>query len=127
MASAAFWAGVGSSALVIGALIGFFVPVSARVLGLIMGFGAGTLLSAVSFELVLQAYNEVKDASVVIGLVAGALVFWAGDRLLERFTPSGEDPVVGATVSGPSLVLGATLDGVPESVAIGLALLGGGS
>jgi ZIP family zinc transporter len=85
------------------------------------------LLSAVSFELVLQAYNEVKDASVVFGLIAGALVFWAGDRLLERFTPSGEDPVVGASVSGPSLVLGATLDGVPESVAIGLTLLGGGS
>ncbi len=124
MAAAAFWAFVGSSALVVGALVAFFVPVSSRALGLIMGFGAGTLISAVSFDLVLGSYEETKDPSVVLGLIAGALVFWAGDWLLELFT-QGQDPVVGETVSGPSLVLGATLDGVPESVAIGLSLLGG--
>ena len=126
MATAAFWALVGASALVVGALVGFWAPVSDRVVGLVMGFGAGTLISAVSFELVLDSYIRTRDDSVVVGLTLGALVFWAGDWLLERFT-GGEDPVVGATVSGPSLVLGATLDGIPESVAIGLTLLGGSS
>jgi ZIP family zinc transporter len=110
--------------LVVGALVGFYAHLPTRAVGLVMGFGAGTLLSAVSFELVLESFRATEDASVVIGLVAGALVFWAGDWLLERFT-AGQDPVVGTNVSGPSLVLGATLDGVPESVAIGLTLLGG--
>ncbi len=126
MGAAAFWSFVGAAALVVGALAGFYLHPSDRVLGLIMGFGAGTLLSAVSFELVLQSYKATEDGSVVLGLVAGALVFWAGDRLLEQLT-AGEDPVVGRTVSGPSLALGATLDGIPESVAIGLTLLGGGT
>ena len=115
---------MGASALVIGALVGFYGHLPARAVGLVMGFGAGTLLSAVAFDLVLQAYRTADDRSVVVGLVTGALAFWAGDWLVERFT-AGQDPVVGSSVSGPSLVLGATLDGVPESVAIGLTLLGG--
>jgi ZIP family zinc transporter len=122
--AASFWAAVGASALIIGALIGFYGRLPLRAVGLVMGFGAGTLLSAVSFELVLESYLATDDLSVVVGLVAGALVFWAGDSLLERFT-AGQDPVVGTTVSGPSLALGATLDGIPESVAIGLTLLSG--
>jgi zinc transporter, ZIP family len=124
MPAAAFWALVGASALVVGALVGFYLHVSSRAVGLVMGFGAGTLISAVAFDLVLESYRRTGDASVIVGLTLGALMFWAGDRLLERFT-GGQDPVVGATVSGPSLVLGATLDGIPESVAIGLTLLGG--
>lgn len=124
MASAAFWSFVGASSLFIGAAIGYWTNVSTRVLGLVMGFGAGTLVSAVSFDLVLPAHREAGSTAILAGLVAGSLTFWAGDWALERFT-GGEDPVVGATVSGPSLVLGATLDGIPESVAIGLTLLGG--
>jgi ZIP family zinc transporter len=124
--AAAFWAAIGASALIVGALVGFFAHLPVRVVGLVMGFGAGTLLSAVSFDLVLESYVATRDSSVVIGLIAGAVVFWSGDWLLERRT-SGQDPVVGTTVSGPSLVLGATLDGIPESVAIGLTLLGGDS
>ena len=126
MAAAALWAFVGASALVIGAVAGTFLPVSRRLVGLVMGFGAGALISAVSYDLVAEAYREAGRASTLVGLSAGALMFWAGDWLLERRT-GGEDPVVETTVSGPSLVLGAVLDGVPESLAIGITLLGGNS
>ncbi len=126
MAAAAFWAFVGASGLVIGALVGTLLPVSRRLVGLVMGFGAGALISAVAYDLVVDAYREAGRGSTLVGLSAGALVFWAGDWLLERRT-GGEDPVVETTVSGPSLVLGAVLDGVPESLAIGITLLGGQS
>jgi zinc transporter, ZIP family len=124
MGAAAFWSFVGASSLVLGALAGVYLSISPRVIGLVMGFGAGTLISAVAYDLVLEAYREAGQRSTLIGLSAGALLFWAGDWLLERRT-GGEDPVVEATVSGPSLVLGALLDGVPESLAIGVTLIGG--
>lgn len=124
MGAAAFWSFVGASSLVLGALAGVFLSISARTIGLVMGFGAGTLISAVSYDLVADAFQEAGRTSTFIGLCAGALLFWGGDRLLERRT-GGQDPVVEATVSGPSLVLGALLDGVPESLAIGVTLLGG--
>ncbi|HAM21972.1 MAG TPA: ZIP family zinc transporter [Actinobacteria bacterium] len=132
MLTAAFWALIGSGALVVGALLGFWLGVSRRTLGLIMGFGAGTLLSAVSFDLVFEAFKESEGLPIVIGLLAGAFAFWGGDILIERMqtgkgsTPeSGDQDPEGEPGSGLQLALGATLDGVPESVAIGLTLLGG--
>lgn len=124
MGAAAFWSFVGASALVLGALAGMYLAVTSRIVGLVMGFGAGTLISAVAYDLVGEAFAEGGRVSTIVGLSAGALVFWAGDWLLERRT-GGDDPVVEATVSGPSLVLGALLDGIPESLAIGVTLLGG--
>lgn len=132
MLDAAFWSFIGAAALVVGALLGFWLDVSKRTLGLIMGFGAGTLISAISFDLVWKAYSEAPGWSIFAGLVAGAFVFWAGDILIERMQKKSGPPSqdIGArsgeeTGTGLQLALGATLDGVPESVAIGLTLLGG--
>ena len=80
MVDAAFWALVGSGALIVGAFLGFWLNVSKRTLGLIMGFGAGTLLSAVSFDLVFEAFKEAEGLRIVIGLLAGAFAFWGGGR-----------------------------------------------
>ncbi len=134
MAAAAFWAFIGSGALIVGALLGFWLKVSKRTLGLIMGFGAGTLVSAVAFDLVAEAFHEAPGLPIVIGLLAGAFAFWGGDLALEHYSkkkrakagePGDEEPIE-EEGSGLQLALGATLDGVPESVAIGLTLLGGG-
>lgn len=126
MGEAAFWAFVGSSSLLIFAVVGGRLNVPIRTIGLVMGFGAGTLISVVTYELVYEAFHAAGRRPTLLGLSSGALLFWFGDWLLERRT-GGEDPVVEATVSGPSLVLGALLDGIPESLAIGITLLGGGS
>lgn len=135
MAAAAFWAFIGAGALLVGALLGFWLNVSRKTLGLIMGFGAGTLLSAVSFDLVFEAFKEASGLPIVIGLLLGALAFWVGDLLIERIQskPSTATAADRASAdegdeepgSGLQLALGATLDGVPESVAIALTLLGG--
>jgi len=125
---AGFWGFVGGAALLVGALAGLYVKVSLRFVGLVMGFGVGVLFSAVSFELTSEAYDRAGADAVVGGMVAGALTFFAGDWLIDRRgghrRKNPEGPQEDA--SGPALVLGALLDGIPESAAIGLSLVGGG-
>lgn len=129
---AALWGFVGGAALLFGALVGLFLPVPVRVVGLVMGFGVGVLISAVAFELTGAAYERSGALPVVLGLSAGALTFYAGDWLIDRRggenrkDPTGTGAGAGSSAA-TSLVLGALLDGIPESAAIGVSLLGGGS
>ena len=129
MLLAAWWGFVGGFALILGALAGLYLPVSKRVIGLIMGFGAGVLFSAVAFELTSEAYDRAGAPSLVAGLAAGSLTFFAGDWAIDcrggnrRKSPNG--PAANAT--GAALVLGALLDGIPESAAIGITVVEGGS
>jgi ZIP family zinc transporter len=132
MLQAAFWGFVGGGALLIGAGVGLFVRVPLRVVGLVMGFGVGVLISAVAFELTGAAYDRAGAWPVVLGLSAGSLTFYAGDRVIDRRgagsrkDPSGTGAGAGSSAAS-ALVLGALLDGIPESAAIGVSLLGGGS
>ncbi|HEX5523844.1 MAG TPA: ZIP family zinc transporter [Pedococcus sp.] len=129
MFEAAFWGFVGGAALLIGAVAGIYLPASKRLIGLIMAFGSGVLISALTFELMSQAYDTAGATASVLGLLAGSLVFFCGDWLIDRRggnrrkSPNGPQAGAGAT----ALVLGALLDGIPESAAIGVSLIGGGS
>jgi ZIP family zinc transporter len=125
---AAFWGLVGGAALLVGALMGVYLRIPLRVVGLVMGFGTGVLISAVAFELTREAYDRSGAVPVVLGLLAGSLVFFGGDWVLDhrgaegRKSPTGMQSGAGAS----ALVLGALLDGIPESAAIGVSLIGGG-
>ncbi len=127
MLLAAWWGFVGGAALLVGALIGVFARASNRVVGVVMGFGAGVLISALAFELTHEAYEKSGGLAVVLGLVAGSVVFFVGDWFIDRRgghrrkSPNGPQPSAGPT----TLVLGALLDGIPESAAIGVSLIGG--
>lgn len=126
---AAFWGFVGGFALLLGAAGGIWLPTSRRFVGLVMAFGTGVLISAVAFELTAESYDRAGADAVVLGLLAGSLVFFAGDWLIDRRggdrrkSPKGSPAGAGAM----ALVLGALLDGIPESAAIGVSLVGGGS
>jgi ZIP family zinc transporter len=125
---AAFWGFVGGAALLLGALAALYLRTSMRFVGLVMGFGTGVLFSAVAFELTSEAYDRSGATAVVLGLLAGSVVFFAGDWYLDhrganrRKSPVGMQP----EATGSALVLGALLDGIPESAAIGVSLVGGG-
>ena len=116
--------------MVAGSLLGLYARVSTRLLGLVMAFGAGVLISAVSFELTLEAFESGGSGSVIGGLCAGAATFFIGDWLIDqRGGHRRKSPINQTHVSAggaTALVLGALLDGIPESAAIGSSLLGGG-
>jgi zinc transporter, ZIP family len=134
MLEAAMWGAIGASSLLLGAVLGLVLPLPPRVIGLVLGFGAGTLISAVAFELTEEAFDLGGADAVVIGLATGALAYFVGDYLVERrgaadrMSPMGATTMTGATsTASTALLLGAVLDGIPESAVIGLSLLDGGS
>lgn len=124
MGEAMLWAFVGASSLLVGALVAFVAPIGRRLLGLILAFGAGVLISAVAYELVDEAVAVAADPyAVASGFVLGALVFFAGDVVIDRRISAA----TGGGGGGLGIVLGAVLDGIPESVVIGASLLSGDS
>src|SRR4051812_24883721 len=118
MLEALAWGAVAASSLLIGALLGILRPWPTRAIGLVLGFGAGALISAVSFELAQEGVRVGGGSAVGIGLAAGALTYYICDTEIER--RSG-DAGSGAD-AGASLALGAFLDGLPEQFVLGLGI-----
>jgi zinc transporter, ZIP family len=128
MRAAFLWGALASSSLVLGGLLALRFRVSGRLLGLVLGFGAGVLISAVAYELVEEAFATSDSGSwVAAGLFSGALAFFGGNELIDRMGGAQRKSMGGEQEEGTALaiVLGTVLDGVPESVVIGLSLLAG--
>ncbi len=125
MLEALWWGFAAASSLLIGALLALARPPATRTLGFVMGFGAGVLLSAVAYELVAKAAREGGLTWMTGGLFCGAVAFTVGDNMIARFGYAnrkdiGGDPPAG---NGLAIVLGAMLDGIPESAVLGLTVL----
>ena len=126
------WGLLAGGALVIGAFVAWFVPVPQKVVATVMAFGSGVLISALSFDLVDEAESTGGLTPTVVGFLAGATVYVAANVALARHGAahrkrSGEQqPSEGEHPgSGAAIAIGALLDGIPESVVLGLSLLGG--
>jgi len=94
-----------------------------------MGFGAGVLISAVAFDLVEEGLDTASGhGAVVAGVFAGCGAFFVGDWLIDRIGGSDRKDATGAQESGSAMaiVLGTVLDGIPESMVIGLTIFQGG-
>jgi ZIP family zinc transporter len=113
VAAALGWGTLAASSLVVGALIGLARPWPRKAIGLVLGFGAGALISAVSFELAEDGVKIAGGLPVAIGLGVGAFTY---------FVASGR---VAAMGGGPALALGAFLDGIPEQMVLGIGLASG--
>jgi ZIP family zinc transporter len=128
------WGLLAGGALVVGAAIGQTIRLSAKTVARVMAFGAGVLISALSFELVLEAVHGGGLKATVLGFAVGAASFSIVNWMLSRQgakhrkrsgnqQPS-EDEVPG---SGAAIAVGSLLDGIPESIAIGLTMLVNGT
>jgi len=130
MSSAFLWGLIATSSLVVGGLLGSWWTPGKRTLGVIMAFGAGVLFSAVAYELVFEAVQHAKLTGFpTMGLFAGAFTFFYSDRLIGGMGGTqGEahEASHGSSLVVP-LVLAIILDGIPESVVIGLGILKGGT
>jgi len=131
---AGFWGFVAGAALLIGAAVGYFARVPQRLIAAVMAFGSGVLISALSFELMDEAFRRGGFDSTALGFLGGATVYTAANWVLSRRgakhrkrsgdrQPSEHED----EGSGLAIAVGALLDGVPESIAIGLSMLAGGA
>jgi zinc transporter, ZIP family len=80
------WGLLAASSLLVGGLLVILLPIGPRLLGVVMAFGAGVLISATSFELVEEAFRTSGLLSdVAYGLFAGCAVYAIGDAVIDRF------------------------------------------
>jgi ZIP family zinc transporter len=113
MAAALGWGALAASSLIIGAVLGLAGRWPDRLVGLVLAFGAGALISAVSFDLAQEGARIGGPGAVAIGLGAGAGTYYVASRAVEK----GD-----GDTAGPALALGAFLDGIPEQLVLGLGL-----
>ena len=130
---AGFWGLVGGSALLLGAALGYFVKIPQRLIAAIMAFGAGVLISALSFELMDEAYKRGGFDSTAIGFLGGAAVYTAANWYLaqqgakHRKRSAKQPSEAEDSGSGLAIAVGALLDGIPESIVIGVSMIEGGA
>ncbi|UOQ67094.1 ZIP family metal transporter [Hymenobacter volaticus] len=140
---AGFWGLVSGSALLLGAALGYFARVPQRLIAAIMAFGSGVLISTLSLELMEEAYKKGGFNSTATGFVGGAAVYTLANWLLARYGAkhrkrsgnqqkqelASQEQATGTDEAdnGMALAIGALLDGIPESIVIGLSMLAGGA
>lgn len=131
---AGLWGWLAGSALLLGAVIGYYVKLSNKTISSVMAFGSGVLVSAISFELMDEAIKNGEYLTTSVGFFVGALVYTLAAREVDRrgaryrkrssvLQPTEEEQ----SGSGTAIAIGALLDGIPESIAIGITLIYGES
>ena len=125
--TAALWGALSASSLLIGAALAIWLRPSNRIVGLVMGFGSGTLISAIAYELVPEATKG--DFPVVLGLAVGALTFFLADWIIDHHGGEHRKSIATKQQAGAGLAifLGTLLDGIPESLVLGMSLALGGT
>jgi ZIP family zinc transporter len=145
MLTAAVYGMLASAGFLIGVVIGLVTTPSRRTIAAVIAFGSGVLVSALTFDLMEEAFATGTAPYVISGFLLGALIYVLVDAVLERMAAEspkreGRDPQdvelgaarkretsAQAAVSGTALLAGAVLDGVPENAAIGISLATDGS
>ncbi|HEX2963941.1 MAG TPA: hypothetical protein VHO43_19230 [Ignavibacteriales bacterium] len=132
---AGFWGLVAGSALLLGAAVGYFAHASQRLIAAIMAFGSGVLISALAFELMDEAYKQGGFDSTSAGFIGGAAVYTLANWYLahkgakhRKRSQKGKQPSEEENSgSGIAIAVGALLDGIPESIVIGVGMIHGGT
>ena len=126
------WGLFAGAALVLGAAVGWFAHVPQRAVAAVMAFGSGVLISALSFELMDEAYRRGGFGATALGFLGGSVVYTIANKLLamrgaKHRKRSGDKHPSADDASGAAIAVGALLDGIPESIVIGLSMLRGGA
>ena len=125
MAAALGWGIVAASSLVIGVALALVRDWPSSLVGLVLAFGAGALISAVSYELAQESFALGDQGITALGLGAGALTFYLADGAISGHGQRGRPGRKSSSGAGTALALGAFLDGIPEQTVLGIGLAAG--
>lgn len=102
------------SSLLLAGLFAVWVTVPTRIVGILAGFGAGAMVSAIAFDLIPEATANIQMWETVLWMLVGVAVFMLGDKLVDKkFGTAGVGGAMG-------IVVGSVVDGVPESLIFGI-------
>jgi ZIP family zinc transporter len=124
MLSALGWGSLAAFSLVLGALLALAREWPERLVGLVLAFGAGALISAVSFELLAEGVRLGDAGWPALGLAVGAVTYYLLDGVLASGGHGWSGRAAGSD-AGTALALGAFLDGIPEQLVLGIGLATG--
>ncbi|HEX9978950.1 MAG TPA: hypothetical protein VGB50_00125 [Flavobacterium sp.] len=129
---AALWGLLSGSALLLGAVLAYFFKVPKKVIGSVMAFGSGVLISALSFDLMDEAYERGGFDAAATGFISGAFIYTLANFLLARSgarhrkrSGSQQPSEKEDGGSGLAIAIGSLMDGIPESIAIGVSMIEG--
>ena len=129
MAKVLIYSGITALALIFGAIVGSYFSLKKKIIAAFMAFGAGVLVCALTFGLMEEAFSLGGFDDVIIGFLAGGAIFVLGDYLIHIFGGRRHRHLHQisdeGTSNGVAITFGAFLDGVPESIALGIALFAG--
>lgn len=127
---AGLWGLLGASSLVLGAAVAYLTRLPQRITAGIMAFGCGVLISAVAYDLLEDGFQEGGIWPIALGAVGGSVAYTVADWLVSRSgghnrKRSGGQQQDAGQGGGLAIAIGSLLDGIPESVVLGVGLLGG--
>jgi len=127
---AGVWGLLGSGSLVLGAAAAFLLKPGVRVTAAIMSLGCGVLISAVAYDLIFEGFRAAGLQPIALGAVLGSLAYAAANWLVSHRggrhrKRSGDHQTVASEGGGLAIAVGSLLDGVPESIVLGVSLLAG--
>jgi ZIP family zinc transporter len=128
--SAALWGLLGASSLILGAAVAYLVRLPTRLTAGIMAFGCGVLISAIAYDLLEDGFQEGGIWAIVAGAIIGSLAYTIADWWISRSggknrKRSGDQQQKQDEGGGLAIAVGSLLDGIPESLVLGVGLLGG--
>ncbi len=124
---AGLWGWLAASSLLVGAALGYWVRLPRKVVASVMAYGSGVLIAALCVEQIPLAEGLAGLWPTILGLFTGGVVFTLADEWLDHLELRHRALGVGkSSVVGLLIAAGAFLDGIPESLGLGLGLLDGG-
>ncbi len=130
MGMALLWGMVSGGAVLLGAVISLLVHIPKKLLGFIMAFGVGVLIGAATFELLQESLEKDEIMNTIIGFLVGAVTFTVLEALISKkggkHRKRSQVPDESSEQSGGiGIFIGTVMDAIPESIMLGVSLIGG--